>query len=64
MHFVNKFANKIYKYIYIHDGETLLLKDMEVELGICRKTIAKYIKWLDRRGYIKKTGKRFTIIPQ
>lgn len=64
MHFVNKFANKIYKYIYIHDGETLLYQDMAKELGICRKTISKYVKWLDRRGYIKKIGKRLEIIPQ
>lgn len=63
MHFVNKFANKIYKYIYIHDGQTLLEKDIASDLGINRKTVRKYVRWLDRRGYIKKTGKHYETVP-
>lgn len=63
MHFVNKFANKIYKYIYIHDGQTLLEKDIANDLGINRKTVRKYVRWLDRRGYIKKTGKHYETVP-
>ncbi len=63
MRFVNKFADKVYKYIYIHDGETLLLKNMERDLQISRPTIRKYIRWLVRRGYIKKDGKQFEIVP-
>lgn len=63
MKFVNKYADKIYKYIYIHDGQTLLRKDIARDVGFTEKTVLKYINWLIRRGYIKKTGKHFEIIP-
>lgn len=61
--FRNKFAQKVYKYIYIHDDQTLLLKDIARETGICDKTCRKYIRWLVKREYIKKTGKHFKILP-
>jgi len=64
MRFVNKYIDKIYKYLYIHDGETLLMKDMERELNITVKTIRKYLRWLVRREYIKKDGKKISILPQ
>ncbi len=63
MRFINKFADKVYKYIYIHDGQTILLKDMAKETGICDTTCRKYIRWLEKREYIKKNGKHFEILP-
>lgn len=62
MRFVNRFADRIYKYIYIHDDEFLLLKKMSEDLKICQPTLRKYIRWLERRGYIEKKGKHFKII--
>lgn len=64
MRFVNKMIEKIYKYIYRNDGQTILLKDMATELYISRPTINKYIRWLERREIIKKDGKKFSILPR
>lgn len=63
MYFRNSYLHAVYKYIYIHDDETILLKDMAEETGICDKTCRKYIKWLERRELIKKDGKHFKILP-
>lgn len=63
MQFFNKKIQSIYKYLYIHDNQTILLKDMERDLNITRKTIAKHIKWLEKRGLIKKNGKHYNILP-
>ena len=64
MRFVNKYIDRIYKYLYIHDGETILQKDIASDLQIDKKTIRKYLKWLVRREYIKKDGKKISILPQ
>lgn len=61
--FRNKFIQKIYKYLYIHDEQTLLIKDIARDTGLTRPTVIKYIRWLERRELIKKTGKFFKIIP-
>lgn len=63
MKFFNPYLDKIYKYIYIHDGQTLLLKDIAKDLSITQPTARKYIKWLARRDLIKKVGKKYYIIP-
>lgn len=63
MHFFNKNLAKIYKYIYIHDDETILIKDICTATGISKPTVHKYIKWLIRRELIKKDGKHFSILP-
>lgn len=63
MTFFNKKLERIYKYIYIHDGETLLLKNIAEETGTSRPTVNKYLRWLERRELIKRTGKFFEIIP-
>ena len=57
----NKFADKLYKYIYRHDGETILIKDMIEETGVSRATTFKYIKWLERRELIFREGKKFRV---
>lgn len=61
--FRNPYIQKIYKYLYIHDGQTLLIKDIARETGLTRPTVIKYIRWLEKRELIKKTGKFFKIIP-
>lgn len=63
MQFANKNREKIYRHLYIHDGETLLIKDIAAETGITRQTVSKHIKWLIRRELIKRTGKTFSIVP-
>lgn len=63
MRFVNKYVDRIYKYIYIHDDETILIKDIARAVGFTEKTVIKYVRWLVRREYIKKDGKHFKIIP-
>lgn len=60
----NQYANIIYKYIYRNDGQTILQIDIAEETGISRPTIRKYLKWLERRNLIKKTGKRISILPE
>lgn len=61
MRFFNKYLNNIYRYIEMHDGETILIKDMVKDLDISAKTIRKYIRFLVKGEIIKKTGKRFSI---
>lgn len=59
----NKFANKIYRYIYIHSGETILVKDIIEFTGISKATVHKYLKWLIRRNLIKRNGKKMEVVP-
>ena len=63
MRLANKLIDKIYKYIYIHSGQTILIKDIAAATGITRQTVSKYIRWLQRREIIKKTGKLFEVVP-
>ncbi len=63
VNFRNKYINTIYKYIYFHDGETLLLKDIVRDTRLSSPTVIKYIRWLQERELIKKTGKHFQILP-
>jgi len=57
----NKFAQKIYNYIYCHSGQTILIKDIAEEVGFCQKTVTKYVQWLERRELIQRVGKKFYI---
>lgn len=61
MTFRNKYAQKIYSYIYRHDGETVLIVDIATELKFSRTTIYKYIRYLERREVIRREGKKFFI---
>lgn len=63
MNFMNRQLDKLYKYIYIHDDQTLLLKNISAEINISRPTLNKYLKWLERRKLIQRNGKHFKIIP-
>ena len=60
----NKYAHKIYHYIYCNDGQTILIKDIISETQISKPTVHKYLKWLERRNLIRRAGKRFYIIPE
>ena len=63
MRFFNKRLDRIYKYLYIHDGETILRKDIARETKLCRPTVNKWLKWLEKRQLIKIDGKTFHILP-
>ena len=63
MQFHNKFIQTIYKYLYVHSGQTILIKDISAETGISQPTIRKYLKWLQRRGLITRQGKFFATVP-
>lgn len=62
MRFFNWRLERIYKYIYIHSGETILKKDICTTLNLCKPTVNKWIKWLKKRELIKVEGKKFEII--
>lgn len=64
MRFFNTYLDKIYRYIERHDEQTILMKDIASELGTTRVTVRKYVRWLERRELIKRTGKRFSIVDQ
>ena len=64
INFFNRRLEKIYKYIYIHNGETILIKDIAQATAITEKTVRKWIKWLIARELIKKDGKKFSILPR
>lgn len=61
MEFRNRILRRIYKYIYIHDGQTILIKDIAAETGYCRQTISKYLKWMERREILTRYGKKFEL---
>lgn len=63
MKFFNRYLEKIYKYIYIHDDQTILIKDICEYTSFSKPTVIKHVKWLQRRGLIKRTGKHFKILP-
>lgn len=64
MRFFNVYLDKIYNYLRQHDGQTVLMKDIARDLNTTRVTVRKYVRWLERRELIKKTGKRFEIVDQ
>lgn len=61
--FLNQIIEKIYRYLKFHDGEIILMFEMEKDLMISQPTLRKYLKWLQERELIRKKGKRFFIIP-
>lgn len=63
MHLPHKFLRNIYKYIYIHSGQTILIKDICEATGYSKPTVIKYIRWLMERDIIKKSGKHFEVSP-
>lgn len=64
MKFFNKKLERLYKYLYIHSGQTILMQDIVDEIQVSAPTIRRFLKWLEARELIKRTGKKkFEIIP-
>lgn len=59
----NTYAQRVYNYIYINDGQIFLQKEMAAELFISEPTIRKYLRWLERRNLIVRNGKRISTVP-
>ena len=53
MKFFNKRLERLYRYIYIHDGQTILIQDMVKETQISAPTVRKLLKWLEERELIR-----------
>lgn len=53
---------EVYKYIYFHDDETLLIKDIADAICFSEKTTRKYIRWLERHAIIQREGKHYTVL--
>lgn len=62
MNFSNRFVQKIYRYLFINDDQTILIKDICKATNISKPTVIKYIKWLELREIIRKDGKHFKIL--
>lgn len=60
MIFPNAYIRKIYKYIQLHDGETILMQDLSTAIGASQPTTRKYLRWLIRRELVIKNGKRLS----
>lgn len=60
--FPNPYIQKIYHYIYLNDGHNIFYKDIMEALSITYPTVRKYIRWLEKRNIIKRTGKRIAIL--
>ena len=63
MRFKNWRVGKIYKYLYLHDDQTVLIKDICEATRLSKPTVIKYVRWLEKLGLIKKSGKHFEVLP-
>ena len=62
MNELDALARVIFSYIKSHNGQTILIKNIEKDTAITATTIRKKIKMLVEKGYINRDGKNFTII--
>lgn len=60
--FHNVYRTAIYNYIKLNSGENILYQDICEELGICRATVSRHIRWLERQHLIERRGKRISIV--
>lgn len=58
----SKYTKRIFIYIKLHDGQTILYKDIMEEFSITYPTVRYCIRWLLDRELISKIGKRLKII--
>lgn len=58
MKFFNKKLERLYKYLYIHDGQTILMQDLVEEIKVSAPTVRRFLKWLEERELIKRVGKK------
>lgn len=62
MNNLDALARVVYNYIKEHDGQTILIKNIEKETAITPTTIRRKIKLLVEKGLINRDGKNFSII--
>lgn len=55
------YLKSIYHYIKLHDGQTILYKDIMDEYAITYPTVRKCVQWLLDRELIKKVGKKMWV---
>lgn len=52
----------VFDYIKKHNGQTILMKNMEQDTAITQTTLRKKIKLLADKNLIKKDGKNFFVM--
>lgn len=62
MHFPKAHINAVFRYLKLHDGETLLVKNIARDIGCGTWTVSRDLKWLQKRGIIRREGKNIWII--
>lgn len=60
--FQNKKMQMVYKFIYIHRDETILIKDICKETEISKPTVIKYVRRLEKINVLKRDGKKFHLL--
>ncbi len=58
---INGNAIRILRYIYAHNGQTLLVADIAKDCIICRDTVSDWVKRLAAGGLIVRDGKSYFI---
>lgn len=64
MNELDALSRVVYKYIAEHNGQTILMKNLETETAITQATLRKKIKLLIEKGFISKDGKNFSVIKE
>lgn len=52
----------IFKYLLLHDGETILQKNISRDTGVGLKTIRRDLKYFEKRGIIHRDGKDISVL--
>ncbi len=58
MRFFNKKLERLYRYLYIHDQQIILMQEVVEEIQVSAPTVRKLLKWLEERELIKRIGKK------
>lgn len=53
---------RVYQYIKLHDGETILKKDIAKNAKVGKNTVTRDVRWLLKRGIVRCEGKTFSIV--
>ena len=61
---VDALTRVVFDYIKQHNGQTILMKNMEQDTAITQTTLRKKIKLLAEKNLIKKDGKNFYILKE
>lgn len=52
----------VFKYLLLHDGETILQKNICRDTGVSPKTVRKDLKYFEKREIIHRDGKDISIL--